>query len=68
MNAERLVSLTNLARLLGVPAKWLREEATAGRIPHLKAGTRLLFNAAVVKRTLLKRATDEGRVVTNARG
>jgi hypothetical protein len=45
-----------MARLLGVTSKWLRDEAQAGRIPHLPAGKTLLFDADLVERLLAERA------------
>jgi len=45
-----------VSRKFGVPVKWLREEAEAGRIPHLKAGNTLLFNYEAVEECLGKRA------------
>jgi len=56
MDSE-LVHLNTLARRLGVPAVWLRHEAEAGNLPHIKAGSQLLFDAATVERILLERAT-----------
>lgn len=47
-----------LARRIGVPAYWLRREADAGRLPHVRAGTRYLFDAALVERLLLERAAS----------
>jgi hypothetical protein len=38
-----------------VPVVWLREEAEAGRIPHLKAGKVFLFDPQAVERELLRR-------------
>jgi hypothetical protein len=38
-----LVSLQKMARQLGVPVKWLRDQAAAGVIPGLRAGNRWLF-------------------------
>lgn len=52
----KLVSLMGLKRALHLPAVWLKAEALAGRIPSLKAGNRLLFNAEAVERALLDRA------------
>jgi hypothetical protein len=49
-----------MARLVSVPAAWLRVEAEAGRIPHLKAGKVLLFDPRTVERILLTRAKQEG--------
>lgn len=52
----RLVGLYGLATALVLPAKWLEEEADAGRIPFLQAGKRRLFNTQTVKALLLARA------------
>jgi len=46
-----------MARVARVPATWLKAEAEADRIPHLKAGARMLFHAPTVERILLERAT-----------
>lgn len=48
-----------MATRAGVPRGWLRAEAEAGRVPHLRAGERLLFRAALVERVLLARAADK---------
>jgi hypothetical protein len=44
------------ATRIGVSAAWLRAEAEAGRIPHLRAGRRMLFDVDAVVRTLRERA------------
>jgi hypothetical protein len=49
---EPFVSLQRAAARLGLPIAWLREEARAGRVPHLRVGRRLLFNSAAVERSL----------------
>ena len=51
-----------MARHIRVPVAWLRAEAEAGRVPHLRAGTQLLFDPETVERVLLERAqqTQEG--------
>jgi hypothetical protein len=36
--------------------RWLKAEAEAGRIPHVKADTVLLFDPEAVERVLLERA------------
>lgn len=62
MNAtqpEPFVSLLTAAQSLGVPAAWLKSEAKAGRVPHLRAGRRLLFNPVLVERVLLERSKCE---------
>jgi hypothetical protein len=38
-----LLPLRRMAARLGVPSKWLREQAEAGKIPGLRAGDRWLF-------------------------
>jgi hypothetical protein len=45
-----------LARQLRLDRGWLRREALAGRLPHLKAGRKLLFELGAVKKTLAERA------------
>jgi len=62
MQSEKiLVALPEMARRLRVPAAWLRAEADADRIPHLRAGRQLLFNVAVVELVLAKRASGVQR-------
>jgi hypothetical protein len=48
--------LAPMARLLGVSSRWLREEAEAGRLPHLAAGDTILFDADLIERILIERA------------
>jgi hypothetical protein len=56
----KLIPLGPLARRLRVPVKWLRDEALAGRVPHLKAGKAFLFDPEAVERVLLERAREGG--------
>jgi hypothetical protein len=58
--APQLASLPTLARRLDLPAAWLKTEADAGRLPHLRIGRRLLFDVAAVERELLRRAATPG--------
>ena len=44
-----------MARRLRVPAKWLRAEAEAWRLPHLRAGSVLLFDPEAVERIVYER-------------
>lgn len=44
-----------MARRVRLPAKWLRDEADAGRIPHLKAGRSYLFDPQAVERVIANR-------------
>ena len=64
--AESFVPLRRAAARLGVPTAWLRAEAQAGRIPHLRVGRRLLANPQAVEEVLLDRARKTaGEGVTN---
>ena len=54
--AATLTPLSTTARLLRVPSDWLRAEAEAGRLPHLRAGKALLFDLDLIERLLLERA------------
>jgi hypothetical protein len=58
---ESFLPLRRAAVRLGVPAAWLRAEADAGRVPHLRVGRRLLVNPQAVERVLLERAQQAGR-------
>lgn len=58
MNEQPPVRLITLARLLGLPPAWLREEADAGRIPHLRIGRVRLFDPDAVRLALKKRAAS----------
>ena len=64
---ESFVSLQCAAARLGVPTAWLREEAQANQVPHLRAGRRILFNIETVERALIERAKLVEREVADAR-
>jgi hypothetical protein len=51
--------LNRAARLLRVPARWLREEIDAGRIPALVAGRATLVHVQTVAAILAERAKTE---------
>ena len=53
---RRLYPLGLMARTLGVPTRWLRSEAEAGRLPCVKAERALLFDPEAVERILVERA------------
>lgn len=59
--AKKFESLQVTAHRLGVPATWLKVEAEAGRVPHLKVSRRLLFNVDTVERVLLERTEAAGQ-------
>jgi len=50
-----------MARRLGVRAKWLRAEAEAGRLPHVRAEDILLFEPETVFSILVERARQRGQ-------
>ena len=51
-----LLSLSRLARRLGVTQDWLRDQADAGKVPCLRAGKRYLFNVVAVQEALAVQA------------
>lgn len=61
-NQRRLAPIGTTARLLGVTVQWLRDEAEAGRVPCLRAGSRLLFDPEAVEAVLAERARTERTV------
>lgn len=55
-----LLSLPRMARHLGVTQQWLKEQAQAGRVPALRAGSRYLFNPETVLQVLADEAKKGG--------
>lgn len=47
-----------LAGILRVPERWLRAEAEAGRLPHVRAGRAILFDRATIEGELRARASQ----------
>jgi hypothetical protein len=60
---RRPTPLAEMADRLGVTQDWLRSEATSGRVPCLRAGTRFLFHAPTVERVLSERAAEAAKGV-----
>lgn len=63
-NPTDLLSLPALAKALNLPKEWIKAEADAGKLPHLRIGKRYRFNHEAVVRTLTERAAhcdDAGR-------
>ncbi len=56
----RLLNAAALARFLGTSTKWIKQEADAGRLPHVKADRQYLFDREAVESVLLKRAAEGG--------
>jgi hypothetical protein len=44
-----LLPLRRMAARLGVPCRWLKEQAEIGAVPSLKAGKRFLFSPHAVR-------------------
>ena len=65
LSHPQLLSLPALAETLKLPKSWIKAEADAGRIPHLRIGKRYRFDQEAVVRALAKRAAQRGRVVVN---
>lgn len=63
--SKKPLYLGAMARRLRVPTKWLRAEADAGRIPHLRAGSALLFDPEIVERIVFERLRE---IATPAKG
>jgi hypothetical protein len=47
-NGADLLPLRRMASHVGVPSRWLREQAESGKVPGLRAGNRWLFDPDVV--------------------
>jgi len=65
-NAAKLENLQQIARRFALPAKWLKVEASQGRIPVLRIGRRLLFNPDAVEEALAERAAIRSEAVADA--
>jgi excisionase family DNA binding protein len=55
-DTTHLLSLPALAEALKLPESWIKAEADAGKIPHLKIGKRYRFNRQAVLAVLAERA------------
>jgi excisionase family DNA binding protein len=51
------IGVAELAARLRLPIRWIKAEAKAGRLPHLRVGRRWLFNEAAVRACLHVRAS-----------
>lgn len=56
METNSLYTVRELATKLRLPVGWLKTEAQASRIPHLRVGRKLLFNLRAVEQALSERA------------
>ena len=62
---SKLLPIGPTARRLHVTIKWLRSEAEAGRVPHLKADDRFLFDPIALELSLLQRAGGSPQSTNN---
>jgi hypothetical protein len=63
-DGDEMLPLYQTANMLGVPSKWLREQAELGKVPGLQAGTRWLFVPSAAKaavRAMARRAVENER-------
>lgn len=58
LHEPRLLTVGQMARQLRVPVRWLKAEAEAERVPHLKADNVLLFEPETVEEVLVQRARE----------
>jgi hypothetical protein len=65
-----LLPLRRMATRLGVPSRWLRDQAVRGKVPGLQAGNRWLFVPDVATAAVRAMACDgmAGRAVENEGG
>lgn len=59
VSEAELVNVWRLARELGLPTTWLRDQARMGRIPCLKAGRKMRFSPSAVRAALAKQAATQ---------
>lgn len=68
MVSEKFGPIPRIARLLGLPAAWLKAEAEAGRVPSLVVGRRRLARVDEVERAINERAKSQCREEAVAHG
>jgi excisionase family DNA binding protein len=60
MNYPSPIGVAELAARLRLPIRWIKTEAKAGRLPHIRVGRCWLFNEEAVRAYLAARAGREG--------
>lgn len=60
---QTFVPIRVASNKLGLPESWLRTEAKAGRLPHVRAGSRVLIHLAKATEVLTHRATGQPEVL-----
>jgi excisionase family DNA binding protein len=56
-----LVPMTILCETLNLPLKWVRRETSAGRLPAIRVGQRVLYNVQAVREFLRNRAARKNQ-------
>jgi hypothetical protein len=56
-----LLSLSRMARRIGVTQQWLRDAAALGQVPCLRAGSRYLFAPNAVEAALARLAANTSK-------
>ena len=59
LEGGELLPLRRMATRLGVPSRWLREQAECGHVPGLRAGDRWLFDPEVAAAAVRSMASGE---------
>jgi len=62
-----VLSTFRIAERFGVPPSWIRAQAKAGNLPHIRAGRRLLFSTEAVTAAIASMAatTPTRKAVTS---
>jgi hypothetical protein len=60
-----VLNLHELAERVQLPAEWLKAQAKAGRLPHLRVGRSTLFNPVAVTAALAAMAAEYPAPVAN---
>jgi hypothetical protein len=53
---DEVLTARQIATRFRVPFAWVKEQAKAGNLPHLKVGRRLLFNSRAVAEAIARMA------------
>lgn len=55
---DEVLTARQISTRFRVPFAWVKGQAKAGNLPHLKIGRRLLFNAGAVAEALARMAAE----------
>ena len=57
-NEDKLYNLAGVSELLRLPPSWIKKQVSAGKIPCLRVGRRMLFNIDAVREALADLAME----------